>query len=125
MSDSQGGAGAIDPAALAEITFGDPVVERRLLGVFRSANAVDVERLRAAMTRQDVPALVRAAHRIIGAARLVGAHGLTAICTTIARAGQCGDWTTIALQQAALETELAHIDAYLDRRLVTSLASCL
>jgi HPt (histidine-containing phosphotransfer) domain-containing protein len=107
----------IDRAALAEISCGDEAAERRLLSVFRAANAVDGTMLDAAMGRRDAPAVNRAAHRLLGAARLAGATVLVDVCSIIMQAGKADDWDAIDTNRDALCRELARINLYLDAQL--------
>ncbi len=110
----------IDRSALAVITGGDPAVERRLLTVFRKANDADAAALKEALARQDIAAITRASHGMMGASRLVGAAVLADICATIAQAGHAGDWGTITANQNALARELDRVTAYIDTLLVTA-----
>ena len=92
-----GQAAPIDRAALAVISDGDIATERRLLGVFRNPNAADAAALNAALERRDGPAVIHAAHRLLGASKMAGivaqnriqadkAAALEAISTATARA---------------------------------------
>jgi two-component system sensor histidine kinase BarA len=119
MSDPQADSKStpIDHAALAEIACGDEAAERRLLVVFRAANDADVAVLEAAVERRDAPAVTRAAHRLVGAARLAGAGVLADVCSRIVQAGRAGDWDAIESNRDALHGELARINLYLDARL--------
>ncbi len=119
MSGSQSDAAAapIDGAALAEIACGDPAAERRLLNVFRTANDTDAAALRAALDKRDAAAVVRAAHRLMGAARIAGATVLAGICAAVAQAGRTFDWDGMALHNRALCHELARVNAYVNARL--------
>jgi len=122
MSDSpgDGNSAAIDRAALAVISGADPAVERRLLTVFRKANDADAAALKEALARQDIAAITRASHGMMGASRLVGAAVLADICATVAQAGQAGDWGAIAANKHALARELDRVTAYIDTLLVAA-----
>ena len=107
----------IDRSILAVLTGGDPAVERGMLAVLRKANNADAAALGEAVERRDIVAVARASHRMMGASRLAGATALADICATIARAGQAGNWGTIAANHEALARELDRVNGYLDTQL--------
>ena len=107
----------IDLAALAEISRGDKAVERRLLSIFRKANDTDAAALKAALAQRDTAAVIRAAHRVMGASKMAGATTLAAICGSIAQAGQDSDWNTIAANKDAFYREVERVNAYLAMQL--------
>ncbi len=113
-SQDDGQAAPIDRAALAVISEGDTATERRLLGVFRKANAADGATLNAAVEQRDGAAVIRTAHRILGASKMAGAITLAAVCVSITRAGEAGDWDAIADYRDALNRECERVSAYLD-----------
>src|SRR5688572_33432970 len=108
----------IDRAELAEITRGDPAVEHRLLRTFRRANDADVAALLAAIDGRDAIAVVRVAHRLMGAARMAGATLLANLAAGIARTVQAGDWSAVAENSSSLHQECARINRYLDALLI-------
>jgi len=116
MSNTQdnGQAAPIDRAALAVISNGDAAAERRLMAAFRKANAADAATLDAAVEQRDGAAVIRAAHRVLGATKMAGAVTLAAICLSIMRAGESGDWDAIAVHQDTFNRELERVSAYLD-----------
>lgn len=116
-SQHDGQSAPIDRAALAVLAHGDEAVERRLLAVFRKANAADAAALKSALEQRNVEAATSAAHRVMGAGRMAGAVALSAVCERMVRAGQSGDWEAMVAQRDALDRELQRIDAYLDARL--------
>jgi len=67
---------AIDRSVLDEITGGDTAQARQIVDEFVATAAGDLLALEQALTRGDRSAAAREAHRIKGAARLVGATGL-------------------------------------------------
>jgi two-component system, NarL family, sensor histidine kinase EvgS len=87
----------IDAAVLAEVAGNDPRAERELLADYLDATRRDVETLRRALDAGDGPALSREAHKIKGAALLIGTHEL-------AHAAQ-------ALEAAARAQQLAQVQA--------------
>ena len=107
----------IDGDALTEISCGDHAAERRLLSVFRAANTKDFAALDAAVHTYDEAAVTRAAHRLLGAAKLAGATVLVDLCCVIVQTAKAGDWNAIAANRDALYRELARVNLYLDARL--------
>ena len=105
---------AIDRSALAEISGGDLNVERSILSGFRLANDTDAAALARAVRDQDSIQVIRAAHRISGASKMVGALGLANICERIEYAGRAGDWTAISAETDALQRERQRLNIYLD-----------
>jgi signal transduction histidine kinase/CheY-like chemotaxis protein/HPt (histidine-containing phosphotransfer) domain-containing protein len=63
----------LDPAVLDALTGGDPRETRALLDDFLASTAQDLVALQAAHAAGDLPALTREAHKLKGAARIVGA----------------------------------------------------
>ena len=108
-----GQSAAIDRSKLAELSGGDPSIERKLLTVFRLANDVDVAALKEALEKRDIVSVTRASHRVKGAGRIVGAMALADICGRIDHAGRAGDWVTIAANREALCRELDRVNACL------------
>ncbi len=107
----------IDGAAFTEIACGDHAAERRLLSVFRAANDNDFAALDAALHTRDQAAVTRAAHRLLGAAKLAGATVLVDLCCVIVQAAKAGEWDALAANRDALDRELARVNRYLDARL--------
>jgi HPt (histidine-containing phosphotransfer) domain-containing protein len=105
----------VNPAALAELTGGDRSMERDVLREYREANDADARALGEALARRDLPAIVRAAHRIKGASRMVGANDLAAVCEVIEHAGRDEDVPKALAEGERLREELARLNAYLDR----------
>ena len=67
---------AIDRSVLEEITGGDAQQARELLDEFVTTAQGDIAALEQALARRDRTSAAREAHRIKGAARLVGATAL-------------------------------------------------
>jgi len=78
----------LDPEVLAQLTGGDPDEARALLLEYLEATDVDLSGAEQARTAGDLPQLARQAHKIKGAARLVGAEELAAIAAELERAAQ-------------------------------------
>jgi PAS domain S-box-containing protein len=108
------GSAPIDAAALAELTGGDKAIEREILREYKTANDADARALEDALGRRDLPGIARAAHRIKGASRMVGAQSLAAVCATIEQAGRRDDLPAVLAEEARLLRELDRLNAYLD-----------
>jgi HPt (histidine-containing phosphotransfer) domain-containing protein len=99
--------------ALAHFTGGDPQVERELVGAYLATAEADSARLREALARDELHAVMQAAHRIKGASRMIGAGALAAAAEKLescARHGACS-----VLQAAASDCvrELDRLSAQL------------
>jgi len=103
----------IDRSALEVISRGDPAIEGRMFAVFCSANDADIAALRRAISQRSDTGVARAAHRLLGASRIVGATTLAQACTGIAQAQHAGDWRALADAAATVERELDRVNAYL------------
>jgi len=107
-------AAPIDRSVLATISGGDAATERRILADFRRVNDEDATMLDQAMTASDIDLVSRAAHRILGASRMVGAHALAAVCERIEHAGRSGDRKAIVAGIPPFRKECKRLNAYLD-----------
>ena len=106
---------AIVGAVLAELSGGDQGVEREILREFKAANDADAAALGEALVRRDLPAIVRAAHRIKGASRMVGAQDLGTVCAAIEQAGRAEDLTAVLAEEPRLQRELTRLAEYLEQ----------
>ena len=86
---------ALDAAVVAALTGGDADAGRQLLDDFLGATADDLAALDAARGAGDAPAIARQAHRIKGAARLVGATQLASCAEALEAAARVGDWDAL------------------------------
>ena len=105
---------ALDRSVLAEISGGDANVERSILSAFRNANDGDTAALQRAVLELDANKVTRAAHRIAGASRMVGALGLAEVCERIEHAGRACDWTAIRADSGALHREWQRLNTCLN-----------
>jgi HPt (histidine-containing phosphotransfer) domain-containing protein len=104
---------AIVRTVLAELSGGDQAVERDILREFKIANDADAAALDEALAKRDLPAIVRAAHRIKGASRMVGARDLGTVCAAIEQAGRAEDLTAVLAEEPRLRHELLRLAAHL------------
>ena len=89
------GARLLDPAVLAELTGGDDAIASEVLRDFLDTTAQDLHELAHARDHVDAAALTRQAHKIKGAARLVGAGELAQAAADLEAAGPQGDWSAL------------------------------
>jgi HPt (histidine-containing phosphotransfer) domain-containing protein len=85
----------LDPAVLADLTGGDPAEVRALLADFLASTDDDLAQLERLRESGDLHGLTRQAHKIKGAARLVGAQELAAAAAQLESAGRGGDWASV------------------------------
>lgn len=100
---------ALDTEVLATLTGGSPAEAHSLLAEFLTATAQDQAALHAAREGGDTVALTRQAHKIKGAARMVGATELAQAAAALEAAGRDDDWPTILPLAADLDTALQHL----------------
>jgi len=112
--DVAAAAPAISGTVLAELSGGDPTIERDILREFKVANDVDAAALGEALAKRDLPAIVRAAHRIKGASRMVGAQDLGTVCAAIEQAGRAEDLMAVLAEEPRLRHELTRLAAHLE-----------
>ncbi len=74
---------------------------------------IDLVELENALGKQDIPEVVRVAHRIKGAGRMVGANQLASICEAMEQEGKQGRLKF----EAEAKSELMRLLAWLDARL--------
>ena len=113
-SSEPGAATPVERAVLSEISGGDAAVERDILLDFRRVNDEDTIMLKQAVASNDIPQVTRAAHRIKGACKMVGAMGLASVCEHIEHASRANDWNTIKVYMDAHHQEWRRLNAYLD-----------
>jgi PAS domain S-box-containing protein len=78
------------------------VLDDFLASVVEDAGAIDV-----AIVAHDLSTLTRHAHRIKGAARLVGATTLANVASELEAAGQAGSWGPVGALQTRLQSAMA------------------
>ena len=85
----------LDRAVLRELTSGDADLENKILARFKATNQADAEALRQAFGNHDATEVGRLAHRMKGAARVIGARPFAQACEALEHAGKSGDWPEI------------------------------
>jgi two-component system, NarL family, sensor histidine kinase EvgS len=81
---------------------------------FRSAHEEDMALLAQGVEQRDVLVINRGAHRILGAARMIGAHGIDAAATHLQRAARTENWRQIKQALQLLRTETSVLLAQFD-----------
>jgi CheY-like chemotaxis protein/HPt (histidine-containing phosphotransfer) domain-containing protein len=99
----------LDPAVLADLTAGDVAEARALLQDFLASTDEDLVQLQALRGGGDLPGLTRQAHKIKGAARLVGAVELAEAATRLEAAGRGGDWAGVLPLAADVATAIERL----------------
>ena len=104
----------VDLSVLKRSVGADPEVTQSLLASFRNTSAEDRANLVSAIAGRHRAAVAEVAHRIRGAARMIGAGELAAAALVVEAAAQRADWPTVdrdkeRLQQA-YDRVLAHLE---------------
>jgi len=86
----------IDRRVLDSLAGGDAQMARDILRDFADSTRADVATIPDLLARRDEPGLTRQAHRIKGAARMVGATALAEVADRLETAGRGADWPGIA-----------------------------
>ncbi len=105
---------AIDTEVLAAISRGNAATLRELVGIFRSVNDQDVAALRKSLAENHGAMVTHTAHRIKGAARMLGAFGLAALAEQIEKGSVEHHWQAVEAAFAQFDGELRRVNAYLD-----------
>src|SRR5690606_38996124 len=94
----------LDPAVLEALTGGDAGETRSLLEDFLESTAHDLAELETARGAGDLPGIAREAHRLKGAARMVGALELDQCAGRLETAAHASDWLAVPALAADLAT---------------------
>ena len=85
----------LDDAVLAELIGGDPAEARALLGEFLDSTRDDLAQLETMRRDGDLHGLTRQAHKVKGAAKIVGAMELADAAAMLEAAGRSGGWDLV------------------------------
>jgi two-component system sensor histidine kinase EvgS len=107
-------AAPIDRSILVEIVGGDNEAAGEMLRDFRRANNEDTALLKHAVDNRDMVQVTRAAHRIKGASKIVGANELARVCERIEEAGRINNFKAIETDMEAYYRALDRVNAYLE-----------
>ena len=110
---AEAGGPPIDRSVLAEVSGGDARLEREVFAQFRRVNEEDAALLANALSVHDISLVIRAAHRIKGASKTLGATALAQVCARLEAAAGANDWETVTANLGAFHREMARLNAYL------------
>jgi HPt (histidine-containing phosphotransfer) domain-containing protein len=99
----------LDGTVLALLTGGDPNEAKALMEDFLATTADDLQGLSGARSAGDLERLARQAHKIKGAARLVGAHPLAEAAAAAEAAAKSADWSEVLPRCADVETAVERL----------------
>ena len=99
----------LDSITLNQYTGGDEELRREILRDFLAANAADAVALREALAGEDVAAIARAAHRVKGASRMIGAQPFADVAERIEAAAWTGDRAAVRGCVTEFEREQARL----------------
>ena len=105
---------AILPAALGEISGGDPQVEREIIRNFHRFNGDDAALLARAVEALDIGLVAHACHRMKGSSRTVGAMALASVCDRMESAARAGRWKDVRSDLANFQREIERLDQYVE-----------
>ncbi len=106
----------LDFHALHELSGGNEDDTAAVLRDFLDATAHDLAALDKTREDGDIPALTRQAHKIKGAARLVGASELAHAAGELEAAGHAGEWSGILPLVAHVETAAERLKLFVAER---------
>jgi signal transduction histidine kinase/CheY-like chemotaxis protein/HPt (histidine-containing phosphotransfer) domain-containing protein len=94
----------LEAQVLDELTGGDRKEIRALLSEYLTATTMDIEAMRQAREAGDAVLLARQAHKIKGAAKLVGANELAQAAADLEMAAKAADWAHVLPLCADVQT---------------------
>ncbi|MBI3714773.1 MAG: PAS domain S-box protein [Betaproteobacteria bacterium] len=104
----------VDREVLNAISRGSVDTLHELIGIFRNVNDQDAIDLRAAVAERSNAKTKSAAHRIKGAARMLGAFALAGLAERIEKTSADAAWDSIAAAMPEFETELTRVNDFLE-----------
>jgi len=106
----------LDPDVLAQLTHDDPAETRALLDDFLASSRADLATLERAVAEHDHPGATREAHKIKGAARIVGALELAEAADVLESAARAGDAPLVPALATDVATALHRLALHVDQR---------
>ncbi|MBS0456848.1 MAG: response regulator [Proteobacteria bacterium] len=113
LPQAQGAPVPIDRSVVAAITGGDPEQTRLVLDDYLAATAADLQAARRAREAGDATRLASEAHKLKGAALLVGAGELAAAARALEDAAKREDWPHILPLSTDVETAAERLRLHL------------
>jgi CheY-like chemotaxis protein/HPt (histidine-containing phosphotransfer) domain-containing protein len=107
---------ALDVVALQALIGQDPAMARSVLDDFLGTIVQDLDELERTRSAGDLVALTRQAHKIKGAARIVGAVELAETAGQLEAAGRAGEWPAVLPLSADLATALERLRLHVGER---------
>jgi CheY-like chemotaxis protein len=107
---------ALDVVALEALIGGDPTLARTVLDDFLGSTVQDLDELDRARIAGDLAAVTRQAHKIKGAARIVGAIELAESADQLEAAGRAQEWPAVLPLAADLATAMERLRLYVGER---------
>ncbi|KAA2284072.1 ATP-binding protein [Arenimonas fontis] len=104
----------LDAAVLEPLTGGDPVEIRAVLDDYLAATETDLKELRAAQASGDLARLASQAHKLKGAAKLVGALPLAEAALALEQAAKAGQWEQVLPHAADVTTAFERLRRYVE-----------
>jgi HPt (histidine-containing phosphotransfer) domain-containing protein len=99
----------LDLTDFAELWDHDVEAMSRSLQIFADSLTADFDLLNKAIATGDVEETHLLAHRIMGAARIVGGHQLAQSSEAVQNASRAGDWSGVALEMPRLSAALRDV----------------
>lgn len=106
----------LDPSVLMPLTGGNPADTRALLDDYLATTQADLNELRTAQAAGDLERLARQAHKLKGAARLVGAHPLAEAAASLEHAAKQADWPQVLPLAADVATAVERLRRHVVER---------
>jgi signal transduction histidine kinase/CheY-like chemotaxis protein/HPt (histidine-containing phosphotransfer) domain-containing protein len=106
----------LDPAVLDALAGGNPGEVRALLDDFLASTALDIAELESAREAGEFAEITRQAHKIKGAARMVGAVELAQSADLLEGAARAGDWPLVAPLATDLVTAVERLRRHVAER---------
>ena len=106
----------LDPSVLMPLTGGNPADTRALLDDYLATTETDLAELRTAQAAGDLERLARQAHKLKGAARLVGAHPLAEAAASLEHAAKQADWPQVLPHSADVATAFERLKRHVSER---------
>ena len=103
----------VDDSTMAAIWGDDPETRRNTLKDFQRVNEEDATMLLQAVAANDSAQVAYAAHRMLGASRMVGATDFGSICEHIEQASRADDWKSIKTDIEVFEAQLQRLNRYI------------